>query len=101
MDVDAAKLFVFTIGNRVNDVTLSQSGCESHEDGGVMFGNGASVNVCPRWFGESALEQSDGTVRLWSADGRTLKEYGKRQIQLSKQYEFHVAESCDKTDPEC
>ena len=64
LDVDAAKEVVFTNGNMVNDVTLSQRGCECHEDGLVMIDTGASVKVCSKWSGESALEQSDGAVRL-------------------------------------
>ena len=95
VDADAAKEFVFTIENRVKDVTLSQSGCESLKDGLVMFDSGASVNVCSKWFEESALEQPDGSVRLRGADGRTLQDYGKRQIWLRignrlKRFEFHV-----------
>ena len=45
IDPDAAKEFVFTIENVVKDVSLSQSGCEGHEDGLVMIDSGASVNV--------------------------------------------------------
>ena len=101
VDTDAAEEFVFTTEKTVEDVSLSQSGCESHEDGLVMFDSGASVNVSPNWFEESALEQSDGSVRLRSADGRTLQDYGKRQVclRIGDHYDFHVAD--DKTDPEC
>ena len=56
-------IFCFTIENMVKDVRSSQSGCEGHEDGLVMIDSGASVNVCPKWFGESVLEKSDGSVR--------------------------------------
>ena len=56
VDSDAAKEFVFTIENVVKDVSLSQSGCGVHEDGLVMIDSGASVNICPKWFGESLLE---------------------------------------------
>ena len=52
VDSDAAKEFAFAIENIVS---LSQSGCEVHEDGLVMIDSGASVNVRPKWFGESAL----------------------------------------------
>ena len=45
VDPDAAKEFVFTIENVVKDVSLSQSGCEGHEDGLVMIDSGAWVNV--------------------------------------------------------
>ena len=37
VNADAAKEFVFTIENTVQDVSLSQSGCESHDDGLVMI----------------------------------------------------------------
>ena len=77
-----SKEFVFTIENAVEDVCLSQSVCESHEDGLVMIDSGASVNVCSMWFGESAPEKSDLSVRLQGADGRTLQDYGQRQIWL-------------------
>ena len=43
-----------------------------------MIDSEASVNVCPKWFGESALEQSDGLVRLRGADGRALQGYKKK-----------------------
>ena len=46
---------VFTIENVISDVTLSQDGCAEREDGLVMIDNGASVNVCPKWFGKSKL----------------------------------------------
>ena len=73
---------MLTVGKSFIDVTLSQSSCDSHEDGLVMIDSGASVNVCPKWFGEPALEQSGGAVELRGADGRALQEYGKRQIWL-------------------
>ena len=61
-----------------------------------MIDSGASVNVCPKWFGESILQESDGSVQLRGADGRTLQDYGKRQIWLIgtnlRQYDFHVVE---------
>ena len=57
-DSDTAKEFVFAIENVVKDVTLSQSGCEVSEDGLVMIDSGASVNVCPKWFGKSALQKT-------------------------------------------
>ena len=96
-DVEAAKEIVLTIGNTVNNVTVSQSGCESHEDGLVMIDSEASVSDCPKWFVEPALEQSDGAVRLRGAVGRTLQEHGMRAIGLEivnklKRYEFHVAD---------
>ena len=92
---DTAKEFVFAIENVVKDVSLSQSGCEVSEDGLVMIDSGASVIVCPKWFGKSTLQKSDGSVLLRGADGMTLKDYGKRQIWLKighnlKWYDFHV-----------
>ena len=71
-----------------------QSGCEVNE-GGLVIDSGASVNVGPKWFAESSLQESDGSVQLGGADGRTLKECGKRQIWLNignnvRQYDFHV-----------
>ena len=70
--------------------------CVEREDGLVMIDSGASVNVCPKWFWNSKLEQSDGATCLRSANGRKpLQEYGKLQIWLSicgqtKQYDFHA-----------
>ena len=51
VDADAAEEFECTVDNTVKDVTMSQSGCESHEDGLVTIDSGASVNVCSKWFG--------------------------------------------------
>ena len=63
-----------------------------------MIDCGASVNVCPKWLEEFAVEQSDGAVRLRGADGRTLQDYGKRHIGLRignhlKRYDFHVVDT--------
>ena len=60
-----------------------------------MVDSGASVNVCPKWFGNSKLEQSDDATCLRGANGKPLQEYGKRQIWLKicgqmKRYDFHV-----------
>ena len=68
----------------------------THE-GLVMIDSGASVNVCPKWFGNSKLEQSDGATCLRGAIGKPLQEYGKRQIWLkicgqTKRYDFHVVD---------
>ena len=84
---DTAKEFLFAIENVVKDVSLSQSGCEVGEDGLVMMDSGAPVNVCPKWFGKSTLQKSDGSVVL----------HGKRQIWLKignnlKRYDVHVVE---------
>ena len=35
-----------------------------------MIDSGASVNVCPKWFGNSKLEQSDGAICLRGANGK-------------------------------
>ena len=61
---------------------LTVSRREVHEDGLMMIDSGLSVNVCPKFFGESVLEKSDGSVKLRGADGRTFQAYGKRQIWL-------------------
>ena len=63
----------------------------------VMVDSGASVNVCPKWFGNSKLEQSDDTTCLRGANGKPLQEYGKRRIWLkicgqTKRYDFHVVD---------
>ena len=63
----------------------------------VMVDSGASVNVCPKWFGNSKLEQSDDATCLKGANGKPLQEYGKRQICLkicgqTKRYDFHVVD---------
>ena len=92
-DSDAAEEFVFTIEKVVKDVSLSQSVCEVHEDGLVMMDSGASVNVCPKWFGEIVLENSDGSVKLRGADGGTLQDqiWSRKGYHL-RQYDFHVVE---------
>ena len=63
----------------------------------VMVDSGASVNVCPKWFGNSKLEQSDDAICLRGSNGKPLQEYGKRQIWLkicgqTKLYDFHVVD---------
>ena len=63
----------------------------------VMVDSGASVNVCPKWFGNSKLEQSDDATCVKGANGKPLHEYGKRQIWLkicgqTKRYDFHVVD---------
>ena len=90
------KEYVYTIEHEVNVVNLSQSGCgvntvkekktarewdprtqeqtarewdpRTHESL-VMVDSGASVNVCPKWFGNSKLEQSDDATCLRGANG--------------------------------
>ena len=63
VESDAGKELVFAIENVIRDVSLSQSGCEVHQDGLVMIDSGASVNVCPKWFGNSVLGKSDWSVQ--------------------------------------
>ena len=97
VDAEPGKEYVYTIEHDVNDANLSQDGCVEREDGLVMIDSGASVNVCPKWFGNSKLEQSDGAICLRGANGKPLQEYGKRQIWLkmcgqTKRYDFHVVD---------
>ena len=97
VNVETEKEFVFTIENVISDVTLSQDGCAEREDGLVVIDCGASVNVCPKWFVKSKMQQSDGATRLRSADGKALQENGKRQIWLriggqTKRYDFHLVD---------
>ena len=70
-----------------------------------MVDSGASVNVCPKWFGNSKLEQSDDATCLRGANGKPLQEYGKRRIWLKNlRSDETVRFSCgrrDETYPEC
>ena len=123
-NAEPGKEYVYTIEQEVNVVNLSQNGCgvnkieerktardwdpRTHEqtardwdpithEGLVMIDSGASVNVCPKWFGNSRMEQSDGVTCLRGANGKPLQEYGKRQIWLkicgqTKRYDFHVVD---------
>ena len=85
-NAEPGKEYVYTIEHEVNVVNLSQSGCGVHKieerktardrdprthEGLVMIDIGASVNVCPKWFGNSRLEQSDGATCLRRANGKT------------------------------
>ena len=95
VNAEPGKEYVYTIEHEINDVNLSQGGCVEREDELVMIDSGASVNVRPKWFGNSKLEQSDGATCLRGANGKPLQEYGKRQIWLkicgqTKRYDFHV-----------
>ena len=123
-NAEPGKEYVYTIEHEVNVVNLSQSGCgvnkieekktarewdprtqeqiakewdpRTHQSL-VMVDNGASVNVCPKWLGNSKLEQSDDATCLRGANGKPLQEYGKRQIWLkicgqTKRYDFHVVD---------
>ena len=78
VNAEPGKEYVYTIEHEINDVNLSQDGC-----------------VCPKWVGNSELEQSDGATCLRGANGKPLQEYGKRQIWLkicgqTKRLNFHV-----------
>ena len=91
VNAEPGKEYVFAVEQEINDVNLSQDACVAREDGLVMVDSGASVNVCPKWFGNSKLEQSD----LRGANGKLVLEYGKRQICLricgqTKRHDFHV-----------
>ena len=57
VNAELGKEFVFTVENEINVVNSSQDGCAEREDGLVMIDSGASVDVCPKWFGNSRLEQ--------------------------------------------
>ena len=106
------EVYVYTIAHEVNVENLSLCGSgvnkikerktardwdpRNHESL-VMVDSGASVNVCPKWFGNSKLEQSDDATCLRGANGKTLLEYGKRQIWLkicgqTKRYDFYVVD---------
>ena len=85
---------------RTHEQTAREWDPRTHESL-VMIDSGASVNVGPKWFGNSKLEQSDGATCLREANGKPLQEYGKRQIWLkicgqTKWYDFHVV---DVTEP--
>ena len=95
VNAEPVKEYVLTVENEINDVNLIQDGCVEREDGLVMIDSGASVNVCPKWFGNSKLEQSDGATCLRGANGKPLQENGNRQIWLrfcgqAKRYDFHL-----------
>ena len=60
VNAEPGEEYVYTIEKEIDDVHLSQDGFVEREDGLVMIDSGASVNVCPKWFGNSKLEQSDG-----------------------------------------
>ena len=102
-NAEPGKEYVYTIEHEINVVNLSQSVCgvnkieekitarnwdpRTHEQTArdwdprtheslVMIDSGASVNVCPKWFGNSRLEQSDGATFC----GQT------------KRYDFHVVD---------
>ena len=81
---------------RTQEQTAREWDPKTHESL-VMVDSGASVNVCPKWFGNTKLEQSDGATCLRGANGKPLQEYGKRRIWLkigdqTKRYDFHVVD---------
>ena len=86
---------MFAIENVVEDVSLSQSGCEVSEDDLVMIDCGASVNVCPKWFGKSTLQKSDGSVLLRGADGSLAED--RKQPEKAR-LSFNGS---DEANPEC
>ena len=97
VNAETGEEFVFMIENVINDVTLSQDGYAEREGGLVMVDSGASVSVCPKWFGKSKLKQSDGVTCLRGANGKQLQEFGKRQIWLkiggnTRRYDFYVVD---------
>ena len=57
-----------------------------------MIDSGASVNVCPKWFGNSKLEQSDGA---------TLSQRSKRKTAPGIRKETDLVENLrsDETVP--
>ena len=61
VDSDPGKEFVFAVENAAKDVSPSQSGCEVNEGGLVMIDSGASVGVCPKWFGASGVGRISST----------------------------------------
>ena len=80
--------------SRTQEQTAREWDPRTHESL-VMVDSGASVNVCPKWFGNSKLEQSGDATCLRGANGKPLQEYGKRQFWLkicgqTKRYDFHV-----------
>ena len=108
-NAEPGKEYVCPIEHEVNVVNLSQSGCgvnkiderktardwdpRTQEQTGrewdpriheslVMVDSGASVNLCPKWFANSKLDQTDDATCRRGANGKPLQEYGKRQICL-------------------
>ena len=59
VNVEPGKEYVNTIEHGINDVNLSQDGCVEREDVLVMIDSGASVNVCPKWFGKRIRKETD------------------------------------------
>ena len=88
-DSDAAKEFVFAIENVVKDVSLSQFGCEVNEDGLVMIDSGASVNVCPKWFGESILQEFRSASRRFTK----ITGFIRARRRFSHEYEQEIHKS--------
>ena len=73
VNAEPGKEYVYTIEHEINDVNLNQDGCVERKEGLVMIDSGASVNVCPKWFGKTKLEQSDGATCLRGANGKPLQ----------------------------
>ena len=101
------KKYVYTMEHEVNVVKLSQSGCGVNKIEEKKTASGTQepmkvwrcltaepLSTCPKWFGNSKLEQSDDAT---GANGKPLQEYGKRHIWLkicgqTKRYDFHVVD---------
>ena len=95
-NAEPGKEYVYTIEHEVNVVNLSQSVCgvnkieerktardwdpRTHE--GLVMIDSEPLSTCPKWFGKSKLEQSDGATCLRGTNGKPLHENGKRQIWL-------------------
>ena len=63
---------------RTHEQTAREWDPRTHESL-VMVDSGASVNMCPKWFGNSKLEQSDDATCLRGANGKPLQEYGRER----------------------
>ena len=70
-----------------------------------MIDSGASVNVCPKWFGDSKLEQSDGAILSQRCQRKTVP--GKRKATdlvetvLSDETILFPCGERDEADLEC
>ena len=119
-NAESGKEYVNTIEHEVNVVNLSQSGCGVNKieerktarcwdprtnEGLVMIDSGASVNVCPKWFGNSRLEQSDGTTCLRRAKRKPAPGIRKEtDLVENLRSDETVRFPCggrDETYPEC
>ena len=98
-NAEPGKEYVYTIEHEVNVVNLRQGGCGVNKiderktardwDPKNPSRSGddrqrACVSVCPKWFGNSKLEQSDGATCLRGANGKSLCEK-KVETHLAKE----------------